>query len=81
MQAFDILNVKGDANGGDIAVRMALGETKIIQDNKTFFAKHGVNMSALDSQLSNKKASRRSITILLIKNLPPSDSNTSQDDS
>jgi multiple RNA-binding domain-containing protein 1 len=81
LQAFDILNVKGDANGGDIAVRMAIGETKIIQDNTTFFAKHGVNMSALDSQLSNKKASRRSSTILLIKNLPPSDSNTSQDDS
>ena len=69
VQSSDILDVS--EKGGDLAVRLAIGETKVVQDNKAFFSAHGVELSALESALSGgKKADKRSGTCILIKNLP-----------
>ena len=37
-----------DASGGDIAVRLAIGETQIIQENTEYFLSHGVNINVLE---------------------------------
>jgi RNA recognition motif-containing protein len=50
---------------------MAIAETQVIQENKEYFASHGVDLDALESANSKDKASERSTTTLLIKNLPP----------
>lgn len=61
-----------ELKGGDVAVRLAIAETQILQENKDFFASHGINLDVLESQHSttNQKV-QRSSTTLLIKNLPP----------
>jgi multiple RNA-binding domain-containing protein 1 len=57
-----------------LAVRLAIGETQIIQENKEYFSSHGVDFDSLESALSASKSSKssaeRSTTTLLIKNLP-----------
>lgn len=57
---------------GDLAVRLAVGESQVIKDNKAYFSSHGVDLDALESSSSADRASKRSTTTLLIKNLPPS---------
>lgn len=56
--------------GGELAVRLAMGETHVLQENRDFFLSHGVNLSALESASSGSRAASRSTTTLLIKNLP-----------
>ena len=65
----DILNVK-DGKSGDAAVRLALGETHIIEENRQYFATHGIDMEALVSSASSKDALKRSTRAILVKNLP-----------
>ena len=56
--------------GGDMAVRLAIGEAKIVQENADYFRSHGVNLQAIESHFSGNNAARRSTTTLLVKNLP-----------
>lgn len=81
----DIMDANSE-RGGELAVRLAIGETQIIQENKSFFASHGIDLDALESlttttkpnatiSIANKKNNSsnpidRSKTILLVKNLP-----------
>jgi len=64
----DILNTS--EAGGEMAVRLAIGEAHIIKENRDFFAAHGVDLSALESGGSNTRGAARSTTTLLVKNLP-----------
>ena len=70
----DVLNVKDDLNSGDAAVRLALGETQIIEENRAYFTSHGVDMEALvsakKSQEQKNSDEKRSSTSILVKNLP-----------
>jgi multiple RNA-binding domain-containing protein 1 len=70
----DILDTDG-VGGGELAVRLAIGETQVIQENKEYFSSHGVDFDSLESALSSSKSksskpTERSTTTLLIKNLP-----------
>ncbi|KAI0641039.1 hypothetical protein C8Q79DRAFT_920627 [Trametes meyenii] len=60
----DILNPESD----NAAVKLALAETHVIQETKTFLEQHGVDLSALDSLGSSRP--QRSDCILLVKNIP-----------
>ena len=62
--------------GGEMAVRMAVGEAKIIQENRDYFSAHGVDINALESQESNARAVQRSQTTILVKNLPKDTDNS-----
>lgn len=64
----EILGVKDNLSSGDAAVRLALGETQIIEENRNYFMEHGVDMEALVS--GNGKETKRSKTSILVKNLP-----------
>ncbi|KAL3934283.1 MAG: hypothetical protein SGBAC_009961 [Bacillariaceae sp.] len=64
----DILGVKDGLSSGDAAVRLALGETQIIEENRQYFKEHGVDMDALVS--ADSKDTKRSKTSVLVKNLP-----------
>jgi multiple RNA-binding domain-containing protein 1 len=64
----DIFNVKDGLSSGDAAVRLALGETHIIEENREYFRKEGIDMEALVSLKGDN--SKRSTTALLVKNLP-----------
>ena len=74
----DILGVKDKLSSGDAAVRVALGETQIIEENREYFQQHGVDMEALVSandgsngnQPGTAKLKKRSKTAILVKNLP-----------
>jgi multiple RNA-binding domain-containing protein 1 len=68
----DILNVKEGLSSGDAAVRLALGETHIIEENREYFRKEGVDMDALVSAKgeADDKSVKRSSTNILVKNLP-----------
>ena len=57
-------------SSGEMAVRMAIGETNVIAENKAYFAEHGVDIGVLESATSSKKAEKRSDTTILVKNLP-----------
>jgi hypothetical protein len=46
------------------------GEVQVVTDNKTYLASHGVDITALESINSREKATKRSNTTILIKNLP-----------
>jgi multiple RNA-binding domain-containing protein 1 len=61
-----------DTNATDsIAVRMALGETQIVNETKKFLEDHGINLKAFSESGSNKKTKQtRSKTVILVKNLP-----------
>jgi multiple RNA-binding domain-containing protein 1 len=75
-----VLNVKDGMSGGDAAVRLALGETALIEENRKYFAEHGIDMDALVSvhRVDDKAtesatpaaSALRSNTSLLVKNLP-----------
>mmetsp|Transcript_13133 Transcript_13133/g.32052 ORF Transcript_13133/g.32052 Transcript_13133/m.32052 type:complete len:582 (+) Transcript_13133:283-2028(+) len=69
----DLLGVKDKLSSGDAAVRLALGETKIIEENREYFRSNGVDMDNLVSaNLSNKDVAnvQRSRKDILVKNLP-----------
>jgi multiple RNA-binding domain-containing protein 1 len=74
----DILGVKDKLSSGDAAVRLALGETQIIEENREYFRQHGVDMEALvsanegtnDNQSGSAASKKRSKTAILVKNLP-----------
>eukprot|EP01034_Spumella_vulgaris_P027596 gene27596-34340_t len=56
--------------GGELAVRLAIGETQVITENREYFLAHGVDISALESAHSDNRATKRSSTTILVKNLP-----------
>jgi multiple RNA-binding domain-containing protein 1 len=64
----DFLGIKDNLSSGDAAVRLALGETQIIEENREYFRQNGVDMEALVS--ANGKEAQRSKTSMLVKNLP-----------
>jgi multiple RNA-binding domain-containing protein 1 len=69
----DLLGVKDGLSSGDAAVRLALGETQIIEENREYFREHGVDMDVLVSGNPNgkdKDTIQRSKESLLVKNLP-----------
>jgi multiple RNA-binding domain-containing protein 1 len=67
----DLLSVKDQLSAGDAAVRLALGETAIIEENRVYFKQHGIDMEALVSGDSPAdKSMARSKTAILVKNLP-----------
>jgi len=74
----DVLNVKDGISSGNAAVRLALGETHIISENIAFFEEHGVDVTALENNNTRKHGrgssgdvkSKRSKTMILVKNLP-----------
>jgi multiple RNA-binding domain-containing protein 1 len=70
----DVLGVKDGLSAGDAAVRMALGETAIIEENRKYFAAHGIDMEALVSLSkggdSMAGSVERSKVSFLVKNLP-----------
>eukprot|EP00903_Cladosiphon_okamuranus_P014644 g13579.t1 len=62
-----------DREEGDMAVRLALGETHLVKENKEYFEKEGVDISVLESAKATrgcKGADERSSTVILVKNLP-----------
>ncbi|EOA16005.1 hypothetical protein CARUB_v10004134mg [Capsella rubella] len=60
-----------DREAEDPAVRLALGETKVIAETKEALAKAGVNVSSLEEfAAGNGDEKNRSKHILLVKNLP-----------
>ncbi len=65
-----ILNVKDGLSSGNAAVRLALGETHIIEENRNYFKNHGVDMDALVSTTKENPSMKRSRNMILVKNLP-----------
>ena len=65
----DILDVKDGLSAGDAAVRLALGETAIIEENRKYFSEHGIDMEALVG-FSGPENPQRSKSSVLVKNLP-----------
>ncbi|GMF16715.1 unnamed protein product [Phytophthora lilii] len=65
-----------DKEQGNMAVRLAIGETMLVKENKDFFAREGVDLDAIEGALVKKpsqqqsKKIERSTTVILIKNLP-----------
>lgn len=78
----DFLNVQDGLSSGNAAVRMALGETQIIEENRDYFRSHGIDMDTLisvprdmkkghkNASQSNNASLKRSSTMILVKNLP-----------
>lgn len=64
----DILNPGADGGPDNAAVRLALAETRIIQETKEFFAQEGINVEAFSSAAGKK--GERSDTTILVKNIP-----------
>ena len=60
----DILNPESE----NAAVKLALAETHVIQETKTFLEQHGVDLSSLDT--SGARRPPRSDRIILVKNIP-----------
>mmetsp|Transcript_1770 Transcript_1770/g.3824 ORF Transcript_1770/g.3824 Transcript_1770/m.3824 type:complete len:860 (+) Transcript_1770:108-2687(+) len=65
MSKGEVLDVKDGISSGNAAVRLALGETHIIAENREFFLKHGVDVT-----LTEKDSVKRSKSTILVKNLP-----------
>ncbi|KAL2609507.1 hypothetical protein R1flu_028080 [Riccia fluitans] len=60
-----------DPEAGDLAVRMALGETHIITETKRALSEEGVNVDVLEQVASGDAGKvRRSNHVILVKNLP-----------
>lgn len=68
-----------DKENGNMAVRLAIGETMLVKENKDFFAREGVDLNAIEGALVKKgteaanaksKKVERSSTVILVKNLP-----------
>lgn len=57
--------LQDESGGMSTAVKLALGETQIIQDTKAFLEENGVCLDAF-----NQAPKKRSTTVILIKNLP-----------
>ncbi|KAL6261672.1 hypothetical protein P5V15_006761 [Pogonomyrmex californicus] len=55
----------GSTGGMSAAVKLALGETQLVQDTKAFLEENGVCLDAF-----NQEPKKRSNTIILVKNLP-----------
>lgn len=66
----EVLNVKDSLSSGNAAVRLALGETQVLEENREYFQKHGIQMDALVSQKKTDESLKRSSTMILVKNLP-----------
>ena len=66
----DFLGVKDKLSSGDAAVRLALGETQIIEENREYFRQNGVDMEALVNGRDEENSATRSKTSILVKNLP-----------
>ena len=82
----DLFNVKDTLRSGDAAVRLALGETAIITENRNYFLQYGIDMETLvsyeppqsrdgSSSSNNHETSKpaqvqRSTVSILVKNLP-----------
>lgn len=60
----DILNPGADGGADNAAVRLALAETRIIQETKEFLTQEGINVDAFESK------GQRSDTTMLVKNIP-----------
>ena len=71
-----------EAEGVSLAVRLAQGQTHIVQQTKQWLASHGVSLSALEQAASasasasassgaaaSSPALRRSSTLILVKNI------------
>ena len=56
-------------SGGELAVRLAISETQILQENREYFQDHGVDISALESATSGNKAMKRSSTTILVSKM------------
>lgn len=52
-------------NGASMAVRLALGETQLVQETQKFLEENGVQLNAF-----NQAPKARSKTVILVKNLP-----------
>lgn len=61
-----------DPSADNLAVRVALGETAVIDQTKAFLRSQGVDLDAVQRALGGTKlrASQRSDTVILVKNLP-----------
>ncbi|TDH69190.1 hypothetical protein CCR75_002286 [Bremia lactucae] len=65
-----------DKEQGNMAVRLAIGETMLVKENKEFLAREGVDLEAIEGALVKEasqqqiKKIERSTTVILIKNLP-----------
>lgn len=66
-----------DKENGNMAVRLAIGETMLVKENKDFFAQEGVDLNAIEGaivktsqQAAQKQKIERSTTVILVKNLP-----------
>ena len=57
----------GKRNKASVAVKLAVGETQIVNDIKKFLVRNGVKLDAFSGDSSS---SERSKTVILIKNLP-----------
>ncbi|MBN3311818.1 RBM19 protein, partial [Atractosteus spatula] len=57
--------VLDDESRGSVAVRMALGETQIVQETRQFLLDNGVSLDSF-----SQAAGPRNATVLLVKNLP-----------
>lgn len=68
----DVMGVKDGLSSGDAAVRLALAETAVIEENRRYFAEHGIDMEALVSMTMDELDTtiERSKTAILVKNLP-----------
>jgi multiple RNA-binding domain-containing protein 1 len=65
-QIFDVhSSVSKNKAGNSIAVKLAVGETQIVNDMRKFLIRNGVKLDALGSN-----STQRSKTVILIKNLP-----------
>lgn len=58
-----------DPEAGDLAVRMALGETHIIAETKRALNDVGVNIDVLE-EIDSGRGKERSDSVILVKNLP-----------
>lgn len=52
-------------NGTSVAVRLALGETQLVEETRKFLEENGVVLDAF-----NQPSEKRSNTVILVKNLP-----------
>ncbi|CAI5717880.1 unnamed protein product [Peronospora destructor] len=65
-----------DKEQGNMAVRLAIGETMLVKENKDFFAREGLDLNVIEGALVKKpsqqsfKKIERSTSVILIKNLP-----------
>ena len=66
---------KAGKKGGSVAVKLAVGETQIVNDMKKFLVRNGVKLDAFNN--TEEATTERSKTTVLIKNLP---NNTSEKD-